>query len=79
MSIGVLAALWLIVDLCILLGYITLMRHSFAQRHRRRVARVSALVLMLIAACGVPYSVNALLAGWKRGGYCDSALACCNS
>lgn len=62
-SIGVLAALWLIVDLCVLVAYITLMRHSLAQRHRTRVARLSGSVLLLIAACGVPYSLNALLAG----------------
>lgn len=62
-SIGVLALVWLVVDLGILALYIGLMRHARVQKYRHRVARLSGLVLMLIAACGVPFSVNALLAG----------------
>lgn len=62
-SSGVLAALWLLVDLGILALYIGLMRHARVQKYRNRVARLSGLVLLLIAACGVPFSVNALLAG----------------
>lgn len=60
-SIGVLAVLWLVVDLGILLLYISLMRHARLHTQRDRVARLSGLVLLVIAACGLPYSIASLL------------------
>ncbi|WP_313328910.1 LysE family translocator [Pseudomonas qingdaonensis] len=61
-SIGVLAALWLVVDLGVLALYIALMRGALAQRHRALVARLSGLVLLLVAVAGAVYSARALLA-----------------
>lgn len=60
-SIGLLALLWLIVDLGILALYIGLMRHSLAQRYRASVSRISAGLLLLVAAVGVGYWLKILL------------------
>ncbi|MHA6195086.1 LysE family translocator [Pseudomonas wadenswilerensis] len=61
-SIGLLALLWLIVDLSILALYIGLMRHSLAQRYKAGIARVSAWMLLLLATLGVVYWCRVLLA-----------------
>lgn len=60
-SIGVLAALWVVVDLGVLALYIALMRGAVAQRHRALVARCSGGVLLLVAVAGAVYSTQALL------------------
>ncbi|WP_175650523.1 LysE family translocator [Pseudomonas sp. Marseille-P9899] len=60
-SIGLLALLWLIVDLSILALYIGLMRHSLAQRYRASVSRVSAGLLLLVAMVGAGYWLTVLL------------------
>ena len=60
-SIGLLTLLWLIVDLGILALYIGLMRHSLAQRYRASVSRISAGLLLLVAAVGVGYWLKILL------------------
>lgn len=61
-SIGLLALLWLLVDLGILALYIGLMRHSLAQRYRAWVSRVSAWMLLLLATAGAAYWGRVLLA-----------------
>lgn len=60
-SIGLLGALWLVVDLGILALYIGLMRHALAQRYRAWVSRLSAWMLLLLAAVGVTYWCRVLL------------------
>ncbi|OLS62305.1 LysE family translocator [Pseudomonas putida] len=60
-SIGLLALLWLVVDLGILALYIGLMRHALAQRCRAWVSRLSAWMLLLLAAVGVIYWCRVLL------------------
>jgi len=61
-SIGLLATLWLVVDLGILALYIGLMRHALAQRYRTWVSRLSAWMLLLLAVVGVAYWCRVLLA-----------------
>ncbi|MDU9392092.1 LysE family translocator [Pseudomonas sp. zfem002] len=61
-SIGLLALLWLLVDLGILALYIGLMRHALAQRYKAGIARASAWLLLLLAAVGVVYWCRLLLA-----------------
>ncbi|MDG9882415.1 LysE family translocator [Pseudomonas putida CSV86] len=61
-SIGLLALLWLLVDLGILALYIGLMRHALAQRYRAWVSRVSAWMLLLLATAGAAYWGRVLLA-----------------
>ncbi|MFW3894753.1 LysE family translocator [Pseudomonas bharatica] len=60
-SVGLLALLWLLVDLGILALYIGLMRHALAQRYRAWVSRLSAWMLLLLAALGVIYWCSVLL------------------
>lgn len=60
-SIGLLTLLWLMVDLGILALYIGLMRHSLAQRYRVAVSRVSAAILLLLAAAGTAWWLKVLL------------------
>ncbi len=61
-SVGLLALLWLLVDLGILALYIGLMRHALAQRYRAWVSRLSAWMLLLVATAGVVYWGRVLLA-----------------
>lgn len=60
-SIGVLALVWVVVDLGVLALYIGLMRGAVVQRHRALVARFSGGVLLLVAVAGAVYSTQALL------------------
>ena len=60
-SIGLLAVLWLLVDLSVLGLYIGLMRHRFAQRYRASIARLSAGLLLLLAGGGAVYWLTVLL------------------
>lgn len=60
-SIGLLALLWLVVDLSILALYIGLMRHRLAQRYRGAVSRVAAGMLVLVATVGTVYWLRVLL------------------
>lgn len=60
-SIGLLAVLWLLVDLSVLGLYIGLMRHRFAQRYRASIARLSAGLLLLLAGIGAVYWLTVLL------------------
>lgn len=54
-SIGLLALLWLVVDLCILALYIGLTRHALAQRYRAGVSRLSAWGLLILGGLGAFY------------------------
>ena len=60
-SIGLLAVLWLLVDLSVLGLYIGLMRHRFAQRYRASIARLSAGLLLLLAGIGAVSWLTVLL------------------
>lgn len=60
-SIGLLALLWLLVDLGILALYIGLMRHALAQRYKAWISRLSAWLLLLLATVGVIYWCRVLL------------------
>lgn len=60
-SLAVLTALWIAADFLILLGYATLLRTAFFQRHRHWVARLSALFLLAVAVGGLGYAVHSLL------------------
>ncbi|MDE1169425.1 MAG: LysE family translocator [Pseudomonas sp.] len=61
-SLAVLAGVWVVIDVAILLGYILLMRQPAALKYQGLIARLSALVLLLIALVGMGY------AGWGLWG-----------
>lgn len=61
-SLSLLTLLWLAVDLGILALYIGLMRHTLARRYRVQVTRLSAWMLILLAATGATYWCSELLA-----------------
>ncbi|WP_110972571.1 LysE family translocator [Pseudomonas huaxiensis] len=59
-SIGLLAVLWLIVDLGILALYIGLTRHALAQRYRAGVSRLSGWGLLILGGMGAVYWTGVL-------------------
>lgn len=55
-SIALLALVWIVIDLSILTAYIFLMRHAFALKYQRKIARASSFTLLLVAVGGAIYS-----------------------
>lgn len=57
MSLAILTALWIVLDLLILVAYITAMKGGFFQRKKRMISILSAGFLLLIAVGGFCYSL----------------------
>lgn len=60
MSLAILTAVWILLDLLILTGYITIMKGGFFQRHTRTVILLSAGFLLAIALVGFGYGAMEL-------------------
>ena len=62
--LGLLAAIWVGLDLLILAGYIAAAQHPRVQRHQRVLTLLSLLALLVMALAAAAWSVRAL---WLQG------------